>query len=406
MKQKLLNFLKFFWDPISCTAGIIPLSYMMIARFAPEFLQIAWVFPGLYGVLLAICLPARGRKASVLTFVGAGLIMGLGMGLQLISPRFSVFVLAIGVAAMLPIRMMESGAAVSSYIFTALHVFCQVQIQIKRLGHNTMYEPIVTVATVSFFVFLLLSMLSMNRENLQDITMGRHKIPKSMQKKQRNFTVVLFVGTFVITMIPALVEAIQAFFTWLLNLFLAFMDWLTRLLSGQESDDPPIDKNAIANLTGDGSAGGTTENFENVLVILLMIAVAIILAIELVKIIRRVVRALKKLWKKLGQRRVVETEAFEDEITSTRENVLKGWLDALAARRKITSVDERSLEPGKRIRYRYLRLLLKHKDWHAGKTARENLPDNAASLYERARYSDHPITEEDAQQFITDVKSV
>ena len=69
-------------------------------------------------------------------------------------------------------------------------------------------------------------------------------------------------------------------------------------------------------------------------------------------------------------------------------------------------MDERSLDPGKRIRYRYMRLLMKHKDWHAGKTARENLPDNAASLYERSRYSKHPITEEDAQQFITDVKSV
>ena len=182
MKQKLLNFLKFFWDPVSGMTGILPLSYMMIARFAPEFLRIAWAFPVLYGILLAICLPARGRKASVLTLASIALIMGLGIGLQLISPRFSVFILAIGVAVMLPIRMMESGAAVSSYIFTALHVFCQVQIQIKRLGNNTMYEPIVTVATVSFFVFLLLSMLSMNRENLQDITMGRHKFQNPCRK--------------------------------------------------------------------------------------------------------------------------------------------------------------------------------------------------------------------------------
>ena len=68
-------------------------------------------------------------------------------------------------------------------------------------------------------------------------------------------------------------------------------------------------------------------------------------------------------------------------------------------RRKALFVFEQRLTPTERIRYQYRRLSEKHKDWIAASTARENLPADAAAVYERARYSNHPISDEDAVQF-------
>ena len=64
------------------------------------------------------------------------------------------------------------------------------------------------------------------------------------------------------------------------------------------------------------------------------------------------------------------------------------------------------MPPDQRIRDRYQRLMQKHPEWDSGSTARENLPESAAPLYERVRYSPYPVTEEDAQQFAAETKKV
>jgi len=40
-----------------------------------------------------------------------------------------------------------------------------------------------------------------------------------------------------------------------------------------------------------------------------------------------------------------------------------------------------------------------HPEWSDGSTARENLPEEAAAVYERARYSEHPVSPEEAARF-------
>ena len=64
------------------------------------------------------------------------------------------------------------------------------------------------------------------------------------------------------------------------------------------------------------------------------------------------------------------------------------------------------MSPTEKIRYRYLRLLAKHPQWAKGSTPREKLPAHLAVIYEKARYSDHPILETDAEQFASGTKSI
>ena len=41
----------------------------------------------------------------------------------------------------------------------------------------------------------------------------------------------------------------------------------------------------------------------------------------------------------------------------------------------------------------------KHPYWGDQSTARENLPKDAAQIYEKARYSEHTLSQQDAEQF-------
>jgi len=99
------------------------------------------------------------------------------------------------------------------------------------------------------------------------------------------------------------------------------------------------------------------------------------------------------------------SEDYVDEITDTREG-RENLSKAKNRKTRLSALDERRLPPDQRIRYRFKRLLQKHPEWESGATAREKLPAEAAPIYERVRYSPHPVTEEDAQRFAAETKKV
>ena len=98
------------------------------------------------------------------------------------------------------------------------------------------------------------------------------------------------------------------------------------------------------------------------------------------------------------------SEDYEDEITDTRDDGERERVRSRRRNRRAAVAEDKNMSPGERIRRRYLRLLYKHPEWSLGATAREKLPADAAPLYEQARYSDHPLTEEDAARFATEIK--
>ena len=64
------------------------------------------------------------------------------------------------------------------------------------------------------------------------------------------------------------------------------------------------------------------------------------------------------------------------------------------------------MTPGERIRVRYARLMDRKPQWSESSTARENLPGDAAALYERARYSEHEMTRRDEKDFDERVRKI
>ena len=93
------------------------------------------------------------------------------------------------------------------------------------------------------------------------------------------------------------------------------------------------------------------------------------------------------------------SEDYEDEITSTRDESDTEREGLLARLRRAAAIEEKGRTPTEQIRLRYQYLRRKHRDWSAAATARETLPEDAAALYERARYAGHALTEAEANSF-------
>ena len=136
------------------------------------------------------------------------------------------------------------------------------------------------------------------------------------------------------------------------------------------------------------------EGYALVLVLVVLIPAGII---GIYNVIRLLIKGVRRLIDAVDAAVNAHTDDYEDEITDTRQD---GQSETRKeSKEKKPKVSESNMTPKERIRYRYRKLSQKHPEWQAHNTARENLPEDPASLYERARYSEHPITPEEAEQF-------
>ena len=118
---------------------------------------------------------------------------------------------------------------------------------------------------------------------------------------------------------------------------------------------------------------------------------------------------LKKLLRFLASLRryaSLVTEDYTEEITSTVDEDSAEAIRKHRRRSLLRQQDVHKLPPAKQIRYYYLRLLHRHNEWPNASTARENLPQEMASIYEKARYSDASLTQEEVEVFKTGTRKV
>ena len=99
------------------------------------------------------------------------------------------------------------------------------------------------------------------------------------------------------------------------------------------------------------------------------------------------------------------SEDYIDVITDTRDEDDQN-VSREKKQKKLSASEVRKLTPAGRVRYRYWQLMRKHPEWAKGSTARENLNVAAANVYERVRYSNYAVEEEDALKFAEETKKV
>lgn len=403
---------------LSVALGTLPAPVIMLAYLTPDFWKYALLISGMYVLLslIGILLPGKIR----LIYGGAMVLAAAAITYLLTQTTMERMVLlgivlAYGAALLFSMRIaawsreIELPAGLIG-VSVVLHFMSQFLILMDEANAQILSRvgPWLTGALIAFAGLVL---LAQNRKSMMSAGGKRPVISISMRVKNLLLTVGLFAVSLLFTRMPSLISGSIKAADWLIDVF----DRLKELFP-QNSDLPPITEETIlpTETVGELLNPGPTEEdilFAKIVYISVTIISTTILVILAAWYLRKWTRALKKylprLWSLLLRNVANSSEDYyEDEITDTREDAILERTEREKKDFRKMLLGEVYLEPGERIRYRYRRMAKKHPQWRRASTARENLPEEAASLYERARYSDHPISEDDARRFKTATKQI
>lgn len=404
--------------PLLMACAIFPAAVMIAAFVAPDLARGMGVFAGLYLLVALPCLRLPGRVRLAVGALGSVLLLGLGIAMIPMREAFTVMLVPIGYAALLlhglPMaawpreREPAAGWIVAGVI---AHVLGQAMVNGAR-AHGAMQGMLqaAPLLLASFLIFLLLAVLSMNRSSMQTASLGRRQVPPRMRRRNVMLTLGFLALVLLVASIPEMIRALRTLWHWL---GAAVSMLIAALLALLPDTSEPMGEAVGGSMDMSGLMEAAPEP-SAFLMLLERIAmgvaliVAVVLAFLALRFLYRRLKALiRHLRERLGQFAASATEDYVDEITDTRDDSEEERLHVLERlQRRFDWGHDGQLPPRERIRRRYMRLRRRHHEWYDSQTARETIPGEAARLYERARYSDHEVTEAEAKAFTEGVKRV
>ena len=409
MMEQRKEFLRKCQFPLASALAFAPVPQLIYVAVEPKLVPLFWVLPLVYFLLSLLNFRIPG-KFRMLYGIGASLVIGaVGAAAWLFVPNiFPGLLLLLAPIAYIVVMMLTlpmAGWGLDKelppfwlYCGFATHMGTYVVKFLLKAAWGINWDAINPCLSITFFGMAILVMLSLTRVNLNNSANGRQKPSALMQQKNLIFTVIFFALAMLIALIPSIYEVIDAFVTWL-------GDTIKKLIESIKID------NVINDMGGSGPAptpenheGGGADWLTSLLNALFLLCGVVIMLLCLRAIIPYIIKRILAFFRKLRQG-----------LTSYASSVSEDYIDEVtdltpaAAKKKaprLSSSEERALPPAERIRYRYRRLKARHPEWESGSTARENLPEKAAPLYEKARYSNHPITEDEASSFKSNTRRV
>ena len=406
MRLNTSDFLRKAQHPLLLGLGSLPLSMLLTLSFAPETFRFAWCFPAAYVLLSWACLVIPGKKRVAAGVISAILLVALCILLLPMTKSFGLILMPLMYVVLmfltLPIggwpynQELQMGWHVGGAV---THVLLQMLVNGSQLMQNGVYTPAETPVLCSFLAYAVLVLLALNRASLDSASQSRRKVPLLMKRQNILFTMVLLVIGVLLAAIPAIGAALDTVWDFILRGIALVMEFLALFMPASSG--------------GGGGAGGGMGDMgfgeaappsdlalllEKILTVLTVLIVVIALALLLRVLWKKLKAGLKLLWARMMQYGSAASEDYEDEITSTRDEEGTEREGLLSRLRRMNVGDEKGGTPTERVRMRYKKLKRRN-EWSAASTARETLPDEAAALYERARYGGETLTEEEAGRF-------
>lgn len=407
--------------PVLIACATYPLAVFLILGVAREAMERVWAFPAAYLALALVCLVLPGRVRLAGGVAGCAVLIGVGAALLPFREQTGVLLLPLGYAAVLMLGLSMAAwpreqelSLVWIVLGLAAHVMAQIMLNSVRANADRpgAYVELLLVAPelfVSFLILLGLAMLSANRSSVQLASMGRQRIPVGMRRWNTLLTVGLLALVLAIAAIPGLARAMHA----LWDAIRAGIGVLVRLLLSllpQGTELPGEHGSAAPDMFGMMEENAEPSAFllavEQVLKVLTLVALVVLAVLAARFLYRRLKVLVRKLLDHLSRFAAAAGEDYVDEITDTRDEEGVERQSLRGRFRQRMRWNGGNLSPRERIRYRYQRLQYRHPEWRGSQTAREAISGDAAGLYERARYSDHEISEEDARAFEEGVRKI
>lgn len=402
MKLQFHDFPRKCQFPLLFALGSLPLTLCVFGAMEPGNIGFSFVFAGIYVLfaLLAMILPGALRFFVGAAGIAALAALGYGSLCGLVCTAFwSILLLCslrIGAWAW------DDEISLQGHLLgLAVYILCHVvPLFMESLGQQILSAASGYMA-VCFWVYTLLVMLSMNRDSLFFANKGKSRTSRGMHRKNTVMVAVFFLVSTALSLVPAAAAIVRAFLKWLYDLIFNDPDELEPV-----NPNAPIDPEGGGVIEDAPPAADRTALDEEMMVRYAKIMMGAILLLALCVLIWEVRKHLPEIRRALARYFSSATEDYTDEVTDLRDTETK--TNSLLQRLQALGRDRETgdLTPQQRVRRRYKKLRRRHREWVPGATARETLPDQAASVYERTRYSDHPITRQEADSFLDATKKI
>ncbi len=391
--------------------GSAPISVLFLRFLWPGLLPWAWIYPVAYGFF---CLLGGWVSAKVRLLYGI-LVSVASVALTiLLADQFTwypaLIVTAVYVALFLGSLTIFGWPSdwelpeVLRLICVAVHLAAQLAISMDRAEAQPLLTAHAPGLHGAFVVLLLLLPFSMNRGSINSASTKTRQVPEGMRRKNTVMTFVLVASACLLSFIPHIYNWIKDLLLWLGRMLLSL------LRTKPSEQQPPA---VIPNTETMEQMGPVVENeispltpiMNAIFFILGVLLVTGILVLLIVKLTQKLRTMVRNVWSMLERYAAAVSEDYEDEIKDTR---MESEGERIIKKRRVSvwKKEQAPAHPGENIRFRYRQLLRKHPQWTANTTARENMPEELAELYEQARYSSHPVTESQAVRFSEESKDL
>ncbi len=392
---------------------LLPLSVLLLANGAPAYLWMAAGYAAAFLLLGMVCVLLPGRFRIPAGVLGALALSAMALILPVKENAVVLLLPVMHIAALFLILPMGGWGptkelngffpmmGMGAYLFAQLLFFFN-----QRMGKNT-YDGLQWPLTGCFLVFGALTLLSMNRSSMDRATQSRRRAPRLMRRQNIVLTLALALIGIGIAAIPAITTWLEKIWAWMGDAIARLAKLFADLLSGGSKGSGGGMGEAgesFAEVGGASQPSYFSELMEKIFIVLGLVVLLIALAFAFRIIGRKLWQILRALWLRLNRYGSAATEDYEDEITDTRDEPdtdRKGVKNRL---RRFVQEDTTGT-PNQRIRSRYRRLMHSH-EWASSSTARETLPQDAAQLYEQARYSGKALPPEEAERFLKETKNI
>lgn len=418
MKQRWHDFPRKMQHPLLLATGFLPLTVFFLCAWLPQdtrfVLSMTLLYAGIYLLMAWLSLLVPGRFRFLIGSVGVALLFGLSCWLLPMREKFYLLFFPLGYSGLLWLSLPMAGWHREDELSGIWFIFCAILHVIAHSFLRNMYPvyqpPLTTLMLVSFLVFLLLAMLSLNRTSLSSAGQYRVQVPEHMRRRNLILTVGLFLLTLLIAVLPAIGVFLRRLWNGFIDLIIRFVNWFSSLFTVDVSEGGG---GGSADMSAALGAMETPEpSLFQIIVEKLLFALAFVAGIALLiwmgyELWSKLKKVLKWIWQRMSLFSNAVLNDYEDEITDTRDDVKYEKINPLhRLRQRLIKVDEKKLTPAQRVRYRYLRLRIRHEEWSPASTARDTLPEEAAQMYERVRYGNQCLTEEEAQKFKARTRSL
>lgn len=390
--------------PLMMSCGLLPIPVLLCCFWGRADILPWLIAPAAYLALACICmlLPGKWRLAAAIPGIAAmfaGSFHALGAETDvirvLIPAMYTVLLLFT-----LPIAGWERGReppTVIPAICICAHLLAQFLLFVKP----STIASVPALLMVSFIIFLLLFMLSLNRQSMANAMPDSHTVPVSIRRRNRLLTWILLGIVLLISLIPVLATIVRQVMEWLKQAVIAIVNWILSLFATKEASGAGGGgaEDMLSGLGG-GEASAFAKILEKIFVVIAAVGIALI-ALWVIRFLWRKLRQLARyLYGQLRHYASTAAEDYVDEIEDTREQGEEHFgLAQKILRRRNAKRNLKELPPREQIRVRYSILRGRHPEWEKSHTARETLNEASAQLYEKARYSSHEITQQDSEAF-------